>query len=76
MIRPRNTSDYMTKNPIENYIRNNKKCFKLPECNTEQYKQSFFPRTIAAWNHLDDSVVSSVSTESFKTALAAASRRH
>ena len=46
MIRPRNTSDYMTKNPIENYIRNNKKCFKLPECNTEQYKQSFFPRTI------------------------------
>eukprot|EP00745_Piridium_sociabile_P009324 TRINITY_DN16486_c0_g1_i8.p1 TRINITY_DN16486_c0_g1~~TRINITY_DN16486_c0_g1_i8.p1 ORF type:complete len:256 (-),score=44.82 TRINITY_DN16486_c0_g1_i8:150-917(-) len=70
MIRPRrNDTDYVTNNPVENYIRNNDRCFSAPRCNTEQYRKSFFPRTIIAWNQLDSSVVNSSSTESFKTAL-------
>nr|KAG5694853.1 hypothetical protein BaRGS_028781 [Batillaria attramentaria] len=75
-IRPRTyQSTSHTNNPVENYIRNNDRCFAVPRCNTEQYKQSFFPRTIIAWNRLDDTVVHSDSVECFKSALAAASSR-
>ncbi|KAK7480968.1 hypothetical protein BaRGS_00027783 [Batillaria attramentaria] len=71
-IRPRTyQSTSHTNNPVENYIRNNDRCFAVPRCNTEQYKQSFFPRTIIAWNRLDDTVVHSDSVECFKSALAA-----
>ena len=76
MIRPRHsTADYITQNPVENYIRNNDRCFVVPHCHTEQYKQSFFPRTTIAWNQLDNSVVHSSSTETFKTALLSTKRR-
>ena len=50
---------------------------KLPSYNTEQDKQSFFPRTIIAWNKLNTSIVQASSPEAFKfkSALAVARRR-
>jgi len=74
MIRPRKHSEYQTSNPIDNYIRNNTRCYQIAECNTEQFKNSFIPRTTAAWNRLDDKTVHSTSVEGFKSALAAAKR--
>ncbi|KAK7096441.1 hypothetical protein V1264_005737 [Littorina saxatilis] len=76
LIRPRQSSrDFSTSNPVDNYIRNNSRCFTVPRCNTEQYRHSFFPKTVVAWNQLDEVTVSSASTESFKSALAVARRR-
>ena len=46
---------FVSSNPVENYTRNNDRCYTVPHCNTEQYMlywHSFCPRTIVAWNHL------------------------
>ena len=48
-------------------------CWFLP--NMPQYKQSFFPRTIIAWNKLNSSTVQASSPEAFKLALAVARRQ-
>lgn len=54
----------------DNYIRNNKKCFKVPQSKTNQFKFSFLPRTTISWNSLPDTVVEHQTTEGFKGALA------
>ncbi|XP_070193881.1 uncharacterized protein [Littorina saxatilis] len=75
MIRPRRqTAEYVGSNPIDNYLKNNNRCFVVPRCNTEQYRQSFFPRSTIEWNHLDNIVVHSDSTEAFKSALTTSRR--
>jgi hypothetical protein len=66
---------FVSNNPVENYIRNNDRCYTVPRANTEQYRNSYFPRTIIAWNHLDNKTVHSASPECFKSALAKATRR-
>lgn len=76
LIRPRRaTIDHITQNPVESYIRNNNRCYSVPYCKTEQYRQSFFPRTTIAWNHLDSLVVNSPTTENFRTALLTTKRQ-
>ena len=65
----RSLENYVTTNPVNNYIRRNDRCYIIPNCKTEQYKQSFFPRTIIAWNQLENSAVHSTSVESFKGTL-------
>ena len=66
---PKHLADYITTSVVDNYIRNNSRTFEVPESNTDQHKHSFFPRTIKAWNRLDDSIVNSPSVNSFKCAL-------
>ena len=68
----RRLSTYQTQNPVENYIRNNDRCYNIPNSKTEQYKHSFFPKTIIEWNHLDGTIVKETSLNSFKAALAKA----
>ena len=63
------SSDFLTKNPVENYMRNNNKCFEIKPCNTEEMKHSFFIRTTIDWNHLSDRIVNSQSVSCFRTAL-------
>ena len=75
IIRPPHRPDYIVQNPVHDQSRNHDRCFTVPRCNTEQYKQSFFPRTIIAWNKLSSSAVHASSPEAFKSALAAATRR-
>ena len=43
--------------------------FQLPHCNTESYKQSFFPRTLKQWNGLPPAITSQGSLSLFSTAL-------
>jgi hypothetical protein len=71
----RSNQNFVATNPVENYIRNKDRYFTVPRSNTEQYKNSFFPRTIIAWNHLDNKTVHSAFPECFKSALAKATRR-
>ena len=51
---------FVSSNPVENYTRNNDRCYTVPHCNTEQYRHSFCPRTIVAWNHLATLVAQTV----------------
>ena len=51
-----NRPDYIVQNPVHNQSRNHDRCLEIPSYNTEQYKQSFFPRTIIAWNKLNTSM--------------------
>ena len=47
----------------------NCKSIKVQTCNTDIYKNSFFPRTINDWNELSDNTVNCNSVEGFKEAL-------
>ena len=54
---------------IERHLIKNSKGLKIPDCNTEQSKHSFFVETIVHWNQLPDKVLCADSVEAFKTAL-------
>ena len=41
--RPAKREDFVVKNPVDNFTRNNDRCFIVPNCSTEQYPQSFSP---------------------------------
>ena len=41
---------------------------KIPDSKTEQYKNSFFVRTVADWNKLEDTVVTADSVTAFSSA--------
>ena len=69
------SKDYVVQNPVETYMRNNDRIFDIPKASTEQYKNSYFPRTIEAWNKLDNNIVHSKTIDSFKSSLAVAKRR-
>ena len=59
-IRSSRPTDFEFSNLVENYIRNNDRCYTVPHCNTEQYRHSFFPRTVIVWDQLDNNTVHSV----------------
>jgi nicotinic acid mononucleotide adenylyltransferase len=59
-----------SRNRIERRLIKNSKGLKVPDCNTEQSKHSFFVETIVHWNQLPDKVLCADSVEAFKTALA------
>ena len=50
---------------------NNTWAFFVPRTNTEFYRNSYFPRTVRAWNLLPETAVSACSLPTFKTAVAA-----
>ena len=68
-IRATRYSGYEHKNIVENYVTNNSKCFKPILSKTENFRNSFFVRTIYDWNKLEDSVVYSDSVTSFRNKL-------
>jgi hypothetical protein len=68
-IKPKRFDDYVNTNIVENSVKNNTKSFDRIQCNTEQYRNSFFSKTILEWNHLEENIVSATSGESFKSAL-------
>ena len=43
----------------------------IPFARTDAYKNSYFPKTIRDWNHLQNSIIHTPSIESFKAALQA-----
>ena len=68
-IKPKKFSDCVTTNIVEKSSRNNSRSLKIPEAQTEQYKNSFFVRTLVEWNQLEDNIVQATKPEDFKAAL-------
>ena len=68
-IRAKSNSDFVTTNILERRETKNSKPFQVIDCKSEVRKNSFFPRTIIDWNHLEDKCVCSASVEGFVTAL-------
>ena len=66
-IKRKNLSGYISKNLVAS--RNNSKCYVNIQAKCEQYKNSFFPRSINDWNALDNNIVNEVKNEPFKTIL-------
>ena len=62
-IKPKRFDDYVNTNIVENSVKNNTKSFDRIQCNTEQYRNSFFKRPILDWNHLEENIVSATSVE-------------
>ena len=61
--------------PINEYITKSNSCtrgkhkYVQPYANKDSYEFSFFPRSVADWNHLPASITSLDKLEKFKTAL-------
>jgi len=52
-------------------VTNNNKPFQIQNSNTNQFKNSFFIRTVVDWNHLADRAVNAGTPEAFRSALSA-----
>ena len=59
----------ISRNIVEKSVTNNSKPYVIPKNSTEQYKQSYFVKTVSEWNHLDNAIVTSSSVEAFKAKL-------
>ena len=68
-IKSRQFKDYVTHNNIDSQATNNNRCFKTVQCKTELFRNSFFPKTIIDWNHLEDCVVHAETVNSFRKAV-------
>ena len=61
--------DHDSDNTITRHKIRNSSGFKIPDSKTEQYKNSFFIRTVADWNKLEDTVVTADSVTAFSSAV-------
>lgn len=61
--------NFNTTNLVDKYIVNNNRGLKIKIAKTEQYRNSFFIKTTADWNHLPSEVVGAGTVEGFKSAL-------
>ena len=68
-IKAKKFEGYLSNNPVENSLKNNSKSFEIPSSKTNEFKNSFFVKTVLNWNHLDEVTVSAPTVESFKSAL-------
>ena len=68
-IKTNSDSNFNTKNLVDKYIVNNNRGLKIQIAKTEQYRNSFFIKTTADWNHLPSEVVGAGTVEGFKSAL-------
>jgi len=60
---------YASKNVVERSVTNNDRPFQILHANSNQFKNSFFIRTVIDWNHLASSAVNAESPEAFRSAL-------
>ena len=65
-IRSKQFTDCVSSNSIDNQSTNNSKCFKPIQCRSELFRNSFFPKTVIDWNHVEDSVVCVETVNSFR----------
>jgi hypothetical protein len=48
---------------VNNSVKNNSKALKTTACNTEQYKNSFFVKSVIHWNQLEEEIVHAKTVE-------------
>jgi hypothetical protein len=68
-VRAKSYKDYISDNIVEKSVCNNQKCYKPVYVKTENYKNSFFIRTVLDWNKLSDSQVCSSTVQQFKNSI-------
>ncbi|KAH3691556.1 hypothetical protein DPMN_190799 [Dreissena polymorpha] len=68
-IKAKQYSVCVTSNIIYKQVINKDRGFVVKNSNSNQYKNSFFVKTIIEWNHLDSRVVHAETDEGFKSAL-------
>ena len=68
-IRAKKYTDFNTNNIVNRSVSNNTLSYVVPSHKTDQYKNSFFVRTVLHWNQLDKNIVHSTSVKAFKSAL-------
>ena len=68
-IRPTTFRDCRYDNTIARHEIRNTCGLKIPDSKTEQYKNSFFVRTVADWNKLEDTIVTVDSVTAFSSAV-------
>ena len=68
-IKPKRFDNFESANIGNNSVKNNSKALETTACNTEQYKNSFFVKSVIHWNQLDEEIVHAKTVGSFKTAL-------
>lgn len=68
-IKPKHYQDSQSSNFVARYILNNSQCYKVPQSNTEQFRNSFFVKTVSDWNSLTDDHICAETVNSFKTAV-------
>ena len=68
-IKAKTFSDCVTDNILTRHQNLNSKCFNLQKSNSNAYKHSFFPKTIAEWNELPEDIVTAPSATVFKERL-------
>ena len=67
--KPKRFDNFESANIVNNSVKNNSKALETTVCNTEQYKNSFFVKSVIHWNQQDEEIVYAKTVESFKTAL-------
>ena len=75
-IRAKKFEGHVATNIIDNQARNNSKCYcvGISASDTQQYRNSFFVRTVIDWNQLDEELVSATSVEDFRKRVAGNTR--
>ena len=69
-IIPKKFKDCVSKKLVETFGTTNDRSFQIPtNYGSEQYKNSFFIKTITEWNGLASHIVTAKSLDSFKTQL-------
>ena len=69
LIKAKQFSDFESKNIIERQVAYNSKCFVIDDVNTDQYRNSFFVKTVLMWNHLDENTISAQAVKGFRSSL-------
>ena len=68
-IKPKIFKDCVTKNIVDKSAHMNSRPYEVPSSKTDQYRYSYFVRTVEDWNHLENSTVIAASPEIFKNKL-------
>ena len=71
-IKPKTFDNFASVNVIDKSIK--KKFYVVPDAKTNQYKHSFFRKTVIEWNGLNETEVQSETVESFKAKLGLSSQ--
>ena len=65
--RAKKFKDCVSTNIVNKSSSNNSRPFKVPNSATDQYRYSYFVRTVEEWNQLDNHIVTSGTVDLFKT---------
>ena len=68
-IKARQFVNFQSSNIVEKSVVNNSKGYIVPNSNTEQFRNSFFLKTVIQWKYPEESVVTAETVEGFRSAL-------